>query len=87
LYPSAKNLNYWDANQNEMWISGKFQKQVAAFEREKNDLIKELLGIDAVKEMKKIYGWNEGGREEKMLSFLPQEKSEAVKVLREKYQD
>ncbi|MDQ6630605.1 MAG: hypothetical protein M3Y82_02480 [Verrucomicrobiota bacterium] len=87
-FTPAKELNYWEeSNNNEVWNNRKFQKESAAVEREKRALIKELLGIDVNKEMEKINGWGQTEQEERLLSFLPQEKSDAVKALREKYQD
>lgn len=87
MFAPPKELNYWEPdNQNEIWRNQKFQKQNQMLEREKRDLIRELLDIDLNKEMQKIYGYGNSDRTEKMLSFLPQEKSDSVKALREKYQ-
>lgn len=87
MFSPEKELNYWEPDdQNDMWRNRKFQKQNQMMEREKRDLIRELLDIDLNKEMQKFYGYGQSDRTGKMLSFLPQEKSAAVKTLREKYQ-
>lgn len=87
MFAQPKDLNYWEAeNQNEMWRNRKFQKQNQILEREKRDLIKELLDIDLNKEMQKLYGYGQTDRTEKLLGFLPPEKSASVKTVREKYQ-
>jgi hypothetical protein len=86
LYPSPKEFKFWKVEDRVARREGKeLDEQRHVLEKEKRDLIKELLGVDYEQELARLSGrpdedaWRYG--------FLTPEQQEQVRALRDKYRD
>lgn len=86
LYPSPKDFKVWQTRTRETReIQRERETNVRVLEKEKHDLVKELLGVDLETEMAKQNG--EPNQDEWRLGWLSPEKQEQVRALYEKYRE
>ncbi len=86
LQGRRKDLKYWNSEEEELANDvdpRARQQQQREIDKEKHDIIEQLLGIDLVRERLKQRG-NEDYYERR-LSFLPEQKRDAVRQVLEKY--
>jgi hypothetical protein len=79
-----KDWKYW-MGEEAVFNNTRLQKQRQALEKERDELLKELLGIDYQKEVRKLSFWIVDDRDNK-LAFLPETKRDQVKRILDKYQ-
>ncbi|MEW6303001.1 MAG: hypothetical protein AB1705_05990 [Verrucomicrobiota bacterium] len=81
-------MKYWEPwDSSFVYSSPKLRAERTALERERADLIRELLGIDAGSEtLKYTMSWTPQDREEQLLAFLPEAKRRAIQEINEKAQ-
>jgi hypothetical protein len=75
IYPRHRNLHYWESEEKELnnnYDQREFQRQEKSVDREKREVIRELIGADLVHERLKLQG--EEDKLERRLQFLDPEK-------------
>lgn len=88
LFPQRKEVAYWLTGPNSIeneWADREKQKLLRNLEKEKQDLLAELLGINAQVVFEKIYGSET--YYDFHLSFLPEEKQAVARSIVQKFQD
>ncbi len=86
LYPSPKDFKVWQTRTRESREAQREREtNVRGLEKEKHDLVKELLGVDLETEMAKQNG--EPDQEAWRLGWLSPEKQEQVRALYDKYRE
>jgi hypothetical protein len=86
LYNAPKVVRYWQSSDTQYTRDNvKYQQAVRALEKEKHDLIRELLGVELRRELAKIYGGEPDF--DRSLMFLTPERREPVQALLDKYRD
>lgn len=88
IYGRRPNLHYWHSEEEELANDHNHRawaRQERAIDREKREVILELLGVDLVRERMKLKGFED--YYERRLSFLPEERRTQVRMLLEKYDD
>ena len=81
-----KNLQYWQSEEEELsndWDARDVARQMQSIDREKRQVIQELVGVDLVRERLKQKGIED--YYERRLGFLPDEKQTQVRRILEKY--
>jgi hypothetical protein len=82
-----KNLQYWQPEEEELandWDPREVARKMQEIDREKRDVIHELVGVDLVRERLKQRGIED--YYERRLGFLPDEKQTQVRRVLEKYE-
>jgi hypothetical protein len=86
LYNPPKVVRYWQSSETQYTRDNvKYQQAARALEKEKNDLVRELLGVDLRRELAKIYGGEPNI--DRSLMFLSPERRESVQAMFDKYRD
>jgi hypothetical protein len=86
LYNAPKVVRYWQSSETQYTRENvKYQQAVRALDKEKNDLVRELLGVDLRRELAKIYGGEPNI--DRSLMFLAPERREPVQEMFDKYRD
>jgi len=83
-----KNLKYWQSEEEELandWDPREVADKMQKIDREKREVIQELVGVDLVRERLKQKGIED--LYERRLSFLPDEKQTQVRRVLEKYDE
>lgn len=88
IYGRRSESHYWNSEEEELannhdhreWL-----RQEHEIDREKREIIQELVGADLVRERLKLKGYED--YYERRLSFLPEEKRDSVRVILDKYDD
>jgi len=83
-----KNLQYWKPEEEELandWDPTEVARKMEAIDREKRDVLQELLGVDLVRERLKQKGIEDFY--ERRLGFLPDEKQTQVRRVLETYDE
>jgi hypothetical protein len=81
-YQYWKNGN-WYGNQE----SDEYYKMSRQFDKEKRDLIKELLGVDYLKALAERSPWPQSSEKSDLLENMPQEKKDKVQEIDSRYND
>ena len=82
------NYKYWKTGND--WGGGEgpeFQRAYRDTEKEKKELLRQLLGIDYAKEMARQWGWENPEDQDSFNATLSQEKKDRIQEINEKYQD
>jgi hypothetical protein len=82
-YEFWKRDDYWWARQEE---NKEYREAAIKIEKEKSELLKELLGADYAKELSKQYGWSDP-EQEKMYEAMPQATKEAMGEIQRKFSE
>jgi hypothetical protein len=88
IYGRRKNLQYWQPEEEELANNGnqsEVKRKERALDREKREIIQELLGVDLVRERMKQVGQED--YYERRLSFLSEDKRGQVRQVLDKYDD
>ena len=88
LFPPRKDVAYWltgNASIENEWGDREKQKQLHLLDKEKRDLLVELLGFDAQAEVQKLYGSD--AYADFHLSFLSEQKQDQVRAVLQKFQE
>ncbi|OYT69105.1 MAG: hypothetical protein CFK52_14100, partial [Chloracidobacterium sp. CP2_5A] len=86
LYNAPKVVRYWQSSETQYTRDNvKYQQAVRALEKEKTELIRELLGVDLRRELAKIYGGEPNF--DRSLMFLPPERREPIQEMLDRYRD
>ena len=83
-----KNLKYWEPEEEELsndWDPREVAQKMQQIDREKREVIQELVGVDLVRERLKQRGIED--YYERRLSFLPDEKQTQVRAILERYDE
>lgn len=88
IYGRKQNVNYWESEEEEL-ANNQDHREWARHEREvdrqKREILKELMGIDLTRERLKQKGYED--YYERRLAFLPEDKRGDVRTLLEKYEE
>ena len=88
IYGRKADLNYWNSEEEELANNHdqrEWTKREREIDRQKREIVKELMGVDLVRERLKQRGFED--YYERRLSFLPEEKRGDVRTILEKYDD
>ncbi|MDB6030391.1 MAG: hypothetical protein JWM16_729 [Verrucomicrobiales bacterium] len=88
IYGRRKNLQYWQPEEEELANNSnqsELKRKERALDREKREIIQELLGVDLVRERMKQLGQEDFY--ERRLTFLPEDKRGQVRQVLDKYDD
>ena len=83
-----KNLKYWQSEEEELandWDPHEVADKMQKIDREKREVIQELVGVDLVRERLKQKGIED--LYERRLSFLPDEKQTQVRRVLKRYDE
>lgn len=88
IYGRKERPNYWQSEEEEL-ANNRDHRDLARKEREldrqKRGIVKELVGVDLVRERLKQRGYED--YYERRLAFLPEEKRDSVRAILEQYDD
>jgi hypothetical protein len=88
IYPRKKELKYWESEDEELandHDQRAWQRQEAAIDREKREVVRELMGVDLVAERLKLKGQEDYFA--RRLPFLSEDKRMQVRDIIEKYNE
>lgn len=88
VYGRRKDLRYWHSEEEELANNNNhadWKRKERALDREKREIIQQLLGVDLVRERMKQKGQED--YYERRLSFLAEDKRDQVRQLLDKYDD
>ena len=85
LYPQASDFKFWQTQDRSRAAERDRERQLRELEREKRQLIKDLLGVDVEDELAKWRGRPD--EDELRFGFLSVEKQQQLRTLQTKYQE
>lgn len=88
IYGRKQDPKYWQSEEEELANNHDHRdwaRQERELDRKKRDIIKELTGVDLVRERLKQRGYTDFY--ERRLAFLPEDKRDSVRAILEKYDD
>jgi hypothetical protein len=85
LYPGASDFKFWVSERQNRASEREREQKIRELQREKRQLLKDLLGIDVDEELAKWTGRPD--EDEVRYGFLSLEKQQALKALQAKYRD
>ena len=88
IYGRKMSVNYWNSDEEELANNHdprEWNRQEREIDRKKREILKELMGIDLVRERLKQRGFQD--YYERRLGFLPEEKRGDVRDILERYED
>jgi hypothetical protein len=88
IYGRKPDVKYWQSEEEELANNhdhGEWARKERELDRQKREIVKELVGVDLVRERLKQRGYED--YYERRLSFLPEEKRDAVRAVLEKYDE
>lgn len=88
IYGRKPDVKYWQSEEEELannYDHREWARKEHELDQQKREMIKELVGVDVVRERLKQRGYED--YYERRLTFLPEEKRDAVRSVLEKYDD
>jgi hypothetical protein len=86
LYPAPKVVRYWQSSDMQYVRDNvKYQEALKALDKEKNDLIHDLLGVDLKREIARVYGGETSY--DRTLMFLPEERRGPLQDVLDRYRE
>lgn len=86
LRGADRPFQFWDSTAN-LWNPERIERErkLRALQKERNDFLKELLGVDMIEERRKQLGWPD--RQAEMLTYLSKEKASQVMEIQRQFSE
>ena len=88
IYGRKPDVKYWQSEEEELannFDHREWARKERELDRQKRNIIKELVGVDLIRERLKQRGYED--YYERRLSFLPEEKRDSVRTILEQYEE